>query len=92
MLLKIGLGVNSARNKLKSLIENEEEHIKEIINKIHESKIIINCNKSQFKKYINKILTDRANYYTFSGDSTRAKRVVNEHKRLIHKFENIKGE
>ena len=92
MLLKIGLGVNSARNKLKSLIENEEEHIKEIINKIHESKIIINCNKSQFKKYINKILTDRANYYTFSGDSMRAKRVVNEHKRLIHKFENIKGE
>lgn len=91
MVLKMGLGVTSGRNRLKKLLDNEKEHIKEMLNKIHEGKII-NCEKNQFDKYVGKILRDRANYYTFRGDTTRARIAVLEFKRLSKKFENIKGE
>ncbi len=91
MILKIGLGINSAKNKITKLFDDEKKHTKEIINKIHKEEII-DCEKSQFDKYIRKILTDKADYYTFGGDSKRAKSTVLELKRLIQKFENIKGE
>jgi len=87
MTSEIGLGISSLRKKIEDIKETKEE----IINKIHQGKLV-NCDKSQFDKYVRTLLLERANYYTFRGDTTRASIAVSELKRLTKKFETIKGE
>jgi len=87
MLSKIGLGISSIKRR----ILEDRENKKEIINNINEG-LKIECEKSQFIRYIKKLLEERANYYTFRGDTKRAQLAVSELKRLSKKFKEIEGE
>ncbi len=81
MSTNMGLGVSSGRNKN----QTGEEHIKELYNKIHKAEII-DCDKNQFDSYVAKVLNERANYYTFTGQVEKAKFTVLTLKRLTKKF------
>lgn len=91
MAMTIGLGVSSGMQKAKEIIEAKKKKIKEILFNLHEGQMI-ECSETQFNNYINKVLLERANFYTFRGDTPRAKKTNLEHQRLVQKFSNIKGD
>lgn len=91
MSIQLSLGISSGMEKAKKLSEDRKEKQEEIINNIQSGKQI-DCSIDEFDNYVKVFLLDRANFYIFRGDVTRAKNAKSECTRLMEKFSNIKGD